>query len=1217
MKKIIIPINALLVTSLAHAQLTPTENYIYTKTYLSDPTLPAPKTSETVQYVDGLGRPKQIVNIKASPSGRDVVSNIEYDQFGRQTKDYLPVPQAGTLNGAIVPSSLYDIAQTNIYGTEKIYAEKTLENSPLDRILEQRQVGNAWSDKPVKFNYDANVSGEVIKYITTTTWENGVTRPVITYSGTYGTGQLYKNSVKDEDGNETIEFKNGKGQTLLVRKVLNATENADTYYVYNEYEQLSFVISPKAVQQITANNNVITQAIADQLCYQYNYDGRGRQVEKKLPAKGWEYMVYDKADRLILSQDANLKAQNNWMITKYDSFGRVAYTGIMSGGDRSVMQGQITNTVISEKRDATGFTKNGMLIYYTNVYFFHVETILSVNYYDTYPSYSFNPAFPSDIQGAALLTEVLSNDGRSTKGLPVMSLVKNIEDDNWTKNYTYYDTKGRAVGGYSINHLGGYTRTESQLDFAGTVQNTLTEHQRKAGEPEVIVKERFNYDSQNRLLQHYHKVDNNSEELLVQNEYNELSQLKNKKVGNNLQSIDYAYNIRGWMTDINKDQMGLPDLGGKLFSYKIKYNQKQGIDNPDPIKFSGKNVTPKYNGNIAEVDWRAVTTLGDNPSLEPKRYGYAYDQLNRLSAGYYQNPGNPYSKENIESLTYDINGNITRLYRTSTLQGTIATEIDDLEYFYLGNQATSIKDHSDNPTGYEGGAGNTIDYDANGSMISMQDKQISEIKYNHLNLPQEMIISLGPSGVVINTMYRADGIKLEKNTVNNVAGYNTVTNTVEKTEYLDGFQYFKRQITTLGGGPGGGPGVSPELEMMTARAMEPQAFSLIQPPVDQPFGGGGIILVLKNPDLQFFPTGEGFYDYQKNQYIYQYKDHLGNTRISFAKNTGTGGLEITDANDYYPFGMSHLKTGNTYFGAGKYQNYKYNGKELQEMGMYDYGARMYMPDLGRWGVVDPLAEMYRRYSPYNYTVNNPINFTDPDGRWVRGAGFFNNLFKSDARIHAEQWADKLGSGFYNTTVNKGNNSTWNVTSHTINFTYKDTFNSNGLVNTVSVGSAEGGGIGTPPSSGNPWGATFSSIPESRGKTDIQMQVSENPLVQGAVIDAVTGGIGAKLVGKLFPTAKTGVEGVSEIIDIGKQGKHIVGHNNYTVGRSVLTEDAQGLLDAFHSGNVTSSQTINAVKTRVDFGRVIGDFVKDGVPAPTTNGIIINAKNGVHIVPSAP
>ncbi|MFC4380318.1 hypothetical protein [Chryseobacterium bernardetii] len=304
-------------------------------------------------------------------------------------------------NGAIYNSPLGNAS--SVYGSEKIYSEKILENSPLDKIQQQIQVGNDWANKPVKFQYDANVWEDYVrKYETTTTWVEGRTQTSVQLLQYFQPSQLYKNTVTDEDGNKTIEFKNGKGQVLLVKKVLNSTQNTDTYYVYNEYDQLAFVIPPLASAPTVETGTV------ENLYYQYRYDGKGRLVEKKLPGKGWEYMVYDKADKLVMTQDANMNPTGNWLFTKYDKFSRVAYTGVASIGawfKRYQVQSSVDYYIdhgqpATEERKSTSFTLSGMEIYYGNTaYPFDIINILSVNYYDTYPQYSFNPAFPSTIQG--------------------------------------------------------------------------------------------------------------------------------------------------------------------------------------------------------------------------------------------------------------------------------------------------------------------------------------------------------------------------------------------------------------------------------------------------------------------------------------------------------------------------------------------------------------------------------------------------------------------------------------------------------------------------------------------------------------------------------------------------------------------------------------------------------------------------------------------------
>ncbi|MDR6160262.1 RHS repeat-associated protein [Chryseobacterium sp. SLBN-27] len=307
--------------------------------------------------------------------------------------------------------------------------------------------------------------------------------------------------------------------------------------------------------------------------------------------------------------------------------------------------------------------------------------------------------------------------------------------------------------------------------------------------------------------------------------------------------------------------------------------------------------------------------------------------------------------------------------------GLTGTLVDNLDYQYTGNRLDKIIENSMNDTGYEGG-NNLINYDVNGNMITMKDKGIQTISYNYLNLPSTYEITqnnLGAiSNVSLNYLYRADGTKLRKTYINvGPRGGTTITN---KTDYLDGFHYNSSEVTQC-------------TWCRTEFAYEEQAYQ--QKDIVLPSGGTKPPLPSSTWILSFVPTAEGFYSFTENRYIYQYKDHLGNARISYAKNTD-GLLEITDTNNYYAFGSNHI--GGLKSSLGGYQSYKYNGKEIQETGMYDYGARFYMPDIGRWGVVDPLAEKMPSWSPYVYTFNNPIIYTDPTGMEPAG-DYYNKLGK--------------------------------------------------------------------------------------------------------------------------------------------------------------------------------------------------------------------------------
>lgn len=120
----------------------------------------------------------------------------------------------------------------------------------------------------------------------------------------------------------------------------------------------------------------------------------------------------------------------------------------------------------------------------------------------------------------------------------------------------------------------------------------------------------------------------------------------------------------------------------------------------------------------------------------------------------------------------------------------------------------------------------------------------------------------------------------------------------------------------------------------------------------------------------------GFYHHGTNTNVW-----FDNLRIVEVSN----GNEIIEESNYYPFDLKHKGYNNVVSSNGNSvaQRRKFGGKEFNdELGLnwYDVSARNYDPALGRWMNVDPLAEQFPSWSPYNFTMNNPIRFIDPDGR---------------------------------------------------------------------------------------------------------------------------------------------------------------------------------------------------------------------------------------------
>jgi hypothetical protein len=482
-----------------------------------------PDTDKNVYhtYFDGLSRAVQQVIVKGSMDGKDIIQPIEYDGHGKNAKQYLPyVPDAS--NGRFRP--LYEAEQAAFYATAgdrvandaKPYATTLFEASPLGRVIEQGSFGHAWQPGTghtnrvtYRFNTGATAitSTETIRRFKS---DGSTTQH-------YSANKLHRIQTTDENDAVTLTFKNTEGLVVAKKEQLNEVIDGvtvtylETYYIYDDFNRIKYILPPKGMVAVKANGWVISAAILEQHCYQFVYDHRGRLIEKKVPGQAWSYYVYDDLGRIVLTQDGLLRTQNKWTFQKYNRAGGTVMLGLYTNtvqttraNIQQLVDKLYRSSNVSYPENAYYEKRGSSLHGYTNISFPKTNAdntpleVMTVSYYETH-DFDFNGTddfsyAPQSLPGEGTPVAPL---GYNTGGKRLV-----LGTSTWIYNYLFYDKYGRVIQVRGNNHMNAAIDniTTNIYDFEGKVLVTKSNHKAGAGN-DVAVEQQPVYDAKGRLTE--------------------------------------------------------------------------------------------------------------------------------------------------------------------------------------------------------------------------------------------------------------------------------------------------------------------------------------------------------------------------------------------------------------------------------------------------------------------------------------------------------------------------------------------------------------------------------------------------------------------------------------------------------------------------------------------------------------------------------------------
>lgn len=613
-------------------------NWIKTRTAISE----TGTTITDIAYYNGLGLPSQTTNVRASVNGYNIVTPIVYDALLRSDATaYLPF-EATYSDETELPNSTAISDQQTFYEEryghdyQRSFTEKVYEASPLGRVRKQALPGYMKDFEVLytEFDYRTNDTDEV-------RWLAVGVDGELVCEGCHDAGTLSCTVTTDPDGHVVQSFTDGLGRTLLSR-TFDDDEPIDTYSVYDDYGRLRWVVTPEGSYLLSDSQTVpVDDDFAEKYCYVYTYNDRGLMTEKRMPGREAESMFYDKNDRLVMSQDGNLRAKKQWIIYLYDAFGR------------------IEKQLLGTKPDSTdgpiwAFENNPLFLYMT----FTNDPTVPLLRSCTYDSY------PSEVQAARLdfqpIEGLTATDGESLRydnatgslTYEKLAVLANDTITGYHQRACYYDYKGRLIQTVERDTEDGILCTSQRYDFVGNLI-AQRESYTRAGKTDDIDRT-FTYDDRGRLLSETTQV-NGGERAMVGYEYDELGRLAARRLGEGTSAIaeQSEYDIRSWLTKKSSE----------LFSMSLGHS---------------------YTGNITFWQWQHKgDPAGDGPQ---NRYNFTYDGLARLTnTDQYVNGEKV--RQNVERhLSYDRNGNLLTLLRYAD-----SVQTSNCCYTYIGNRLDQIK----------------------------------------------------------------------------------------------------------------------------------------------------------------------------------------------------------------------------------------------------------------------------------------------------------------------------------------------------------------------------------------------------------------------------------------------------------------------------------------------------------------------------------------------